>query len=88
LPVELGKGTISQIASIPSKGFIGMMQINGRITLNSSSLLLPNEDNNSYLIDTSRIAIFKNNTDIPIVLNNVSIKDLKIMGDYVANIRS
>jgi hypothetical protein len=86
LPVYLGKATTSQNTSIPSKGFIGKMQINGKVTLNASSLLLPSEDNNPYPINTTRIAIFKNGTNIPIVLQNVSIKDLKIMGDYVANI--
>ena len=86
LPVDFGKATTSQNTSIPSKGFIGKMQINGNVTLNTSSLLLPSEDNNPYPINTSRIAIFKNGTNIPIVLQNVSIKDLKIMGDYGVNI--
>jgi hypothetical protein len=85
LPVDLGKGTISQNTSLPSKAFIGKMQIYGKVSLNSSSLSLPYEDNNPYLLNTSRIAVF-NGTDTPIVLNNVSINGLKIMGDYAANI--
>jgi hypothetical protein len=86
LPVDLGKGTISQNTSIPAKGFTGKMQIYGKVRLNSSSLSLPYENSHPYVLNTSRIAIYKNGTNIPIVLNNVSIKDLKLMGDYVANI--
>ncbi len=90
LPVDLGQGPISQNTSIPAKGFIGTMQISGRVTLNSSSLslFLPYEYSDRYLLKVQQIAIFKNDTDIPVVLNNVSVKDLKITGDYEATIDS
>jgi hypothetical protein len=84
LPVDLGQGTIFQDTSIPSKGFIGKMQISGKVTFNSSFLTssMPHDYNEPYLINTSRISIFKSGTDVPIVLNNVSIKDLKVTGDH------
>ena len=86
LPIDLGKGTISQNTSLPLKGFIGMMNISGEITLKSSSLSLPNEGSYPYLLNTSRITIFNNTDDLPIPLDNVSIKSLKIIGDYEVTI--
>jgi len=86
LPIDLGKGTISQNTSLPLKGFIGMMNISGEITLKSSSLSLPNEGSYPYLLNTSRITIFNNTDDPPIPLDNVSIKSLKIIGDYEVTI--
>jgi hypothetical protein len=88
LPVDLGHGTIFHNTTIPSKGFIGKMQISGKVTFNSSSLTssMPYDYNEPYLINTSRISIFNGGTDVPIVLNNASIKDLKVTGNHEAMI--
>lgn len=84
IPADMGKGVISQNTSTPSKGFIGKMETSGRVILNSSSLSFHNEENNPHLIKSSRIVIF-NGTDNPIVVKNISIKELKIVGEYVAS---
>jgi hypothetical protein len=80
----MGKGVISQNTSAPSKGFIGKMETSGRVVLNSTSLSFHNEENNSHLIKSSHVVIF-NGTDNPIVVKNISIKELKIVGEYVAS---
>jgi hypothetical protein len=61
-----------------------IIQISGKVTFNSSFLTssMPYDYNEPYLINTSRISIFKSGADVPIVLNNASIKDLKVTGDH------
>lgn len=85
ISVKMGKGVISQNTSEPSKGFIGKMEINGKASIYSSSLSLPSEANNPYLVESSHVAIF-NGTDYPTVIKNISIKDLKIVGSYIASV--
>jgi len=85
LPVDLGRGEVPQNNSIPAIGFIGRMETNGKVSLSSPSLTLFDEGNIVKSINTSRIAIF-NRTHTTTVLNNVSIRDLKILGDYMVSI--
>jgi hypothetical protein len=85
LPIELPESTAFQNTALPTKGFVGRMKISGVVTLNSSSLLL-NEGLNAFPIDTSRIIIFSNDSKLPITFNNVSVKNLKLIGDYHLNI--
>ena len=44
------------------------------------------KETNTFPINASRIIIFNNNSKIPIIYKDVSIKDLKLMGDYHVNI--
>ncbi|HKX20366.1 MAG TPA: hypothetical protein VJM74_01710, partial [Nitrososphaeraceae archaeon] len=87
LPVGFGTGTISQNTSLPSMAFIGKMTTYGNVSLNSSSLSLLNDNDLLYPINASRIAIF-NGTNTPIIVSNITIKDLNIIGDYAANINT
>jgi hypothetical protein len=80
LPIDSDKVINSQYSSVPTKGFIGDMEAIGKITLNSSSLSLLNQDNNPYQFNTSRIKIFNNTDNRPIIFDNMSIKDLKLTG--------
>jgi len=81
LPIDLAKPAAFQNTALPTQGFVGKMKISGMVTLNSSSLLL-----NSFPINTSRIIIFNNNSNLPELYNNASVKDLKLIGDYQLNI--
>jgi hypothetical protein len=86
LPIEFGKGAISQNTSVPLKAFIGVMQISGKVTLNSSSLSTLDEDGYPNSIVAPTIRIINKSNDVPIIYNNVSIKNLKLKGGYGAAI--
>lgn len=85
LPIDLPVPTASENSSLPMQGFVGKMKISGMVTLNSSSLLL-NEGIDTFPINASRIIIFEKDSNLPIIYNNASIKDLKLIGDYQINI--
>ena len=85
LPIDKPVPQPAKNNSLPMQGYVGKMKISGMVTLNSSSLLL-NEGINTFPINASRITIFNNDSKIPITYKDVSIKDLKLMGDYHVNI--
>lgn len=61
------------------------METSGNISLTSSSLILLNKDRNSGSLNTVQVKIF-NETGRPVIVNNVSMNDLKIFGAYVVSI--
>ena len=63
-----------------STGFIRNMDLNGKVTLNSSSLLLGDGASYPYAINVSRIEIFNKTNSLPITLNNVSLTNLNLIG--------
>jgi hypothetical protein len=63
-----------------STGFIRNMDLNGKVTLNSSSLLLGDGTSYPYAINVSRIEIFNKTNSHPITLNNVSLTNLNLIG--------
>ena len=67
-----------------STGFIRNMDLNGKVTLNSSSLLLADGTSYPYAINVSRIEIFNKTNSPPITLNNVSLSNLNLIGQYNA----
>ena len=67
-----------------STGFIRNMDLNGKVTLNSSSLLLGDGTSYPYAINVSRIEIFNKTNSLPITLNNVSLTNLNLIGLYNA----
>ena len=67
-----------------STGFIRNMDLNGKVTLNSSSLLLGDGASYPYAINVSRIEIFNKTNSLPIALNNVSLTKLNLIGQYNA----
>jgi len=75
------KVTSSKNTSLPMKGFIGDMEIQGKVTLNSSSLTILPEDSHPYILNATRIKIYNKTNDPPITFDNMSIKSLKLVGD-------
>jgi hypothetical protein len=73
-------------AKATSNGFIRNMDLNGMMTLNSSSVLLADNTGYPYPVNAFRVDIF-NKTNSPLVtLHNVTIKDLNMIGRYNASI--
>jgi len=69
-----------------SNGFIRNMDLSGNITLNSSSLLLADQTSYPYPVYAWRVEIFNKTNSPPITLNNVSLKNLNVIGRYNASI--
>ena len=63
-----------------STGFISNVDLNGKVILNSSSLLLGDGTSYPYAINVSRIEIFNKTNSVPITLNNVSLTNLNLIG--------
>lgn len=68
--------------------FLGKMEISGEVTLNSSSLLLPDERTYPYIINASRITIHDESNYIPTTFTNVLVKSLRLSGNYEASIKT
>src|SRR5206468_8819402 len=89
--------SLSQLTTLPTEQFVGSMDVSGNTTLKSTSLLLANNayENNeygygnssSYNINAQGISIYKNK-NLDSTFNNVSISDLKLIGDYKVIINS
>jgi hypothetical protein len=56
------------------------MDLNGKVSVNSSTLLLGDGTSYPYAINVSRIEIFNKTNSLPIVLNNVSLTNLNLIG--------
>jgi len=69
-----------------SNGFIRNMDLNGKITLNASSLLFGDETSYPYPMNALRVDIFNKTNSLSITLNNVTLKDLNMIGRYNASI--
>jgi hypothetical protein len=67
-----------------SNGFIRNMDLNGKITLNASSLLFGDETSYPYPINALSVDIFNKTNSPSITLNNVTLKDLNMIGRYNA----
>jgi hypothetical protein len=67
-----------------SNGFIRNMDLNGKITLNASSLLFGDEISYPYPINALSVDIFNKTNSPSITLNNVTLKDLNMIGRYNA----
>ena len=84
---DAGKlASLSSVDKATSNGFIRNMDLRGNITLNSSSLLLADGTSYPYPINAWRIDIFNKTNSPPITLNNVSLKNLNVIGRYNASI--
>ena len=70
---------------LPIQGFVDKLEMSGVVSLNSSSLLL-NEGINAFPINASHIIIYNKDGKHPITYNDVSVKDLRLIGDYHVNI--
>jgi hypothetical protein len=79
LPLDSDNGS-SQNTSRPLRGFIGNMEILGKINLNSSSLSLLEEGSYPYMLNAAQVTIFNKTSDSLISFDNVSIKSLKLIG--------
>jgi hypothetical protein len=82
LDFPLSNATAYQGTIEPIQGLIGDMVVSGEITLNSSSLSLLDEASHPYVINASRIAIFNGTNDLHSVIDDVLIRELKLLGDY------
>ena len=68
--------------------FIGDLKILGNITLKSSSLLIPDRGDNSNNIYAEHVSILNKSNNQTSIFNNVTIKDLKLIGQYEAIVNS
>lgn len=84
--LKLDSGKLANQSLTTLDAFLGRMKISGKVTLNTSSLSLIPEDSHTYPIKISRITIYNKTNNIPINFDNVSIKNLKLMGDYEATV--
>jgi len=75
------KVTSSKNTALPMKGFIGDMEIQGNVTLNSSSLTILPEYSYPYVLNATSIKIYNKTNDPPVTFHNMSIKSLKLVGD-------
>jgi hypothetical protein len=80
LKTESTNATSSSQDKWTSTGFIRNMDLNGKVTLNSSSLLLGDGTSYPYAINVSRIEIFNKTNSLPIVLDNISLTNLNLIG--------
>jgi hypothetical protein len=85
LPLDSDNGT-TQNTSNTLQGFIGNMEILGKINLNSSSLSLLEEDSYPYVLNAAQVTIFNKTNDSSISFDNMSIKSLKLIGRSEINI--
>jgi hypothetical protein len=69
-----------------SNGFIRNMDLNGKITVNASSVLLADGTSYPYPVNALRVNIFNKTNSPPITLNNVTLKSLNMIGRYNASI--
>ena len=85
LGLDSGK-LANQYRSPTLDAFLGKIKISGKVTLNSSSLSPIFEEGHTYPIRVSGITIYDKANDSRISFDNISIKNLKLMGDYEASI--
>jgi hypothetical protein len=78
---------ISKNTAIPMKGFIGKAEVSGGVTLNSSSISFLADGGNSSILRATNVKIY-NKTNSPVTFNNLSIKGIKVIGDYEVTINS
>jgi hypothetical protein len=78
--------SIDQLSNIEK--FTGLIEMSGKIKVNSSSVILYNESDrsNSLNLDVDKLTLFDNIKKIS--FDNVTIKDLKLYGAYTAQINS
>jgi len=74
--------------AIPIKGFIGNMEVSGKISLNTGSLSLLDNDTYPYSITAKHITIFNKSSNSIIPFDNVSIKSLKLVGSSETKINT
>jgi hypothetical protein len=82
LGLDLSKVTNYANTSVPRKGFIGNMDISGDISLKSSSIIPVDKTDYPYKINASRIEIGNKTNGMQKIFDNVSIKSLRLIGDY------
>jgi hypothetical protein len=90
LNLQSGKALPPETNFEQAKRFIGNPEMSGKINLNSSSLLMSNDINedSSHEIYSDRILISNNSNNQNRVFENVTLKDLKLMGRYDVTINS
>jgi hypothetical protein len=88
LGLDGGKASISETNTNEDKRFIGVLKISGNLTVNSSSFLMSDDGNNSQNIYAERIVISNKSNNQSHIFNNVTIKDLKLMGQYKVTVNS
>jgi hypothetical protein len=82
LPIDIESYTTTQNTWMPPNAFVGKLQVSGKVTLNSSALLLPDEGSDAFPINTSRIKIFNGRNNVPVLYSNASINEIRFTGDY------
>ena len=82
LSINVGTAPESQNTSVPMKGIIGDLEALGQITINSSSLELPEDSNNPNELNATTITILNKIANSSITMNNTVIKNLKLNGRY------
>ena len=90
LNLQSGKALPSETNFEQAKRFIGNPEMSGKISINSSSLLMSNDINedSSHEIYSDRILISNNSNNQSRVFDNVTLKDLKLIGRYDVTINS
>ena len=90
LNLQSGKALPSETTFEQAKRFIGNPEMSGKISMNSSSLVMPNDINedNSNEIYSDRILISNNSNNQSRVFDNVTLTDLKLIGQYQVIINS
>jgi hypothetical protein len=78
----------SEVISTPAKRFVGEVNISGNVSLKSPSLMRLGITNNSAGIYAGRILISGKSNNESLTFNNVSIKDIKLIGQYEITINS
>ena len=90
LNLQSGKALPSETTFEQAKRFIGNPEMSGKIGINSSSLLMSNDinDDSSHEIYSDHILISNNSNNQSRVFDNVTLKDLKLIGRYDVTINS
>jgi hypothetical protein len=92
LGLDTGKAVASESTSAQAKRFLGDLKSSGNITIKSSSLLLDDSNdavgNNSHDIHADSILISNKSNNLNHTFNNVTIKDLRLVGQHDITIKS
>ena len=83
LPLDETDVMPSEYTALPMKGFVGNMEAYGKITLNSTSISLVDENNNDhYPVNVSKMVISNGSKYSPLVIDNLLIKNILPTGSY------
>ncbi len=90
--LDTEKTVVSESTSAQAKRFLGGLEVSGNITINSSSLRFDDSNNtianDSHDIHADRIVISNKTNNENRILNNVTIKDLRLGGQQETTIKT